>query len=117
MTAREKIKRVGILFSGGPAPAANAVISAATMSFLNEGIEVYGFLDGYQHLSSFSHESPLQEGVHYLDFHINHVSGIRNRKAIILRTSRANPGKAVKSLADLGDSEKNASLLRAYGAL
>ena len=27
------IKRVGMLFSGGPAPAANAVISAAAMNF------------------------------------------------------------------------------------
>lgn len=117
MTARDQLKRVGILFSGGPAPAANAVISAATMSFLNEGIEVYGFFDGYQHLASFAHESPLQEGVHYLDFHINHVSGIRNRKAIFLRTSRANPGKSVKSLDDLADGEKNAGLLRAYNAL
>ena len=37
------IKRVGMLFSGGPAPAANAVISAAALSFLNSGIEIIGF--------------------------------------------------------------------------
>lgn len=117
MTARERIRRVGILFSGGPAPAANAVISAATMSFLNEGIEVYGFLEGYNYLSSFSPESPLQEGRHYIRLDINSVSGIRNRKAIILRTSRANPGKPVKSLADLADPERNAGLMRTYRAL
>jgi 6-phosphofructokinase 1 len=117
MTGKDSIRKVGILFSGGPAPAANAVISAATMSFLNEGIEVIGFLEGYHHLSSFSPESPLEEGRHYLRLKINDVSGIRNRKPIILKTSRANPGKPIKSLADLDDPEKNAGLMTIYHAL
>ena len=42
-----QIKRIGILFAGGPAPAANAVISTAANSFLRAGIEVYGILYGY----------------------------------------------------------------------
>ena len=50
------IKRVGMLFSGGPAPAANAVISAAALSFLNSGIEVVGFFDGYEDLEAYSAE-------------------------------------------------------------
>ena len=37
------IRRVGIIFSGGPAPAANAVISAAATSFLSAGVEVIGW--------------------------------------------------------------------------
>ena len=53
-TWRTDIRRVGMLFSGGPAPAANAVISAAALSFLNAGIEVIGFLDGYEDLERFS---------------------------------------------------------------
>jgi 6-phosphofructokinase 1 len=117
MTAKDRIKRVGLLFSGGPAPAANAVISAAAMSFLNDGIEVYGFLQGYRFLCSFSPDSPLVENEHYLRLGINDVSGIRNRKPILLKTSRANPGKPVSSIADLADPEKNSGLLAVYRAL
>ena len=40
------IRRVGIVFSGGPAPGANAVISAAASSFLEAGVEVYGIFHG-----------------------------------------------------------------------
>ena len=35
--SNQEIKRVGIIFSGGPAPAANAVTSAAAVSFLEDG--------------------------------------------------------------------------------
>jgi 6-phosphofructokinase 1 len=117
MTAKSRIRRVGILFSGGPAPAANAVISAATMSFLNEGIEVYGFLDGYHHLARCSSGSPLVEGRHYLNLTIDKVSHIRNRKPILLRTSRANPGRPIKTLNDLTDPERNGGLMATYRAL
>ena len=43
-------RRVAILFAGGPAPAANAVISAAAISFLRNGIEVVGIKYGYSGL-------------------------------------------------------------------
>ena len=33
-------RRVAILFAGGPAPGANAVISTAATSFMREGTEV-----------------------------------------------------------------------------
>ena len=111
------IKRVGMLFSGGPAPAANAVISAAAMNFLNCGIEVVGFLDGYEDLEQFSPEHPILENEHFLCLTLNDVSGIRNRKDIILRTSRANPGKGIASLEDLKDPAKNAKLMAVYQAL
>ena len=45
-----QIRRVGILFAGGPAPAANAVISTAASAFLRRDIEVFGILNGYAHL-------------------------------------------------------------------
>ena len=35
-------RRVAILFAGGPAPGANAVISTAATSFMREGTEVIG---------------------------------------------------------------------------
>ena len=111
------IKRVGMLFSGGPAPAANAVISAAALSLGNAGIDVYGFLDGYSNLERFTPDAPLVEGKHFLRLTRDVVSGIRNRTDIILRTSRANPGKAVTSLEDLRDPVKNAKLRAVFAAL
>jgi 6-phosphofructokinase len=111
------IKRVGMLFSGGPAPAANAVISAAAMNFLNCGVEVVGFMDGYEDLEQYSLERPLVENEHYLCLTIDDVSGIRNRKDIILRTSRANPGRGISSLDDLKDPAKNGKVMAVYRAL
>ena len=52
-------KRVAILFSGGPAPAANAVISTAAVSFLRAGIEVLGIKNGYSNLMQFGSDRPM----------------------------------------------------------
>lgn len=60
-----RIRRVGILFAGGPAPAANAVISTAASAFLRNNIEVFGMLNGYAHLVEFGPEHPMQEGRDY----------------------------------------------------
>jgi len=117
LSTNNDIKRIGILFSGGPAPAANAVISAATLGFVNSGIAVVGFFDGYEDLERYSADTPLIEGHDYLCLRRDDVSGIRNRKDIILRTSRANPGKAINSLEDLADPEKNSKLRAVYEAL
>jgi len=117
MSAETPIRRVGVLFSGGPSPAANAVISATAISFLNEGTQVIGFLDGYEDLERFSCEEPLTEGKDFLCMTRDLVSGIRSRKDIILRTSRANPGKPVNELCDLVDPEKNVKLRAVYDAL
>ena len=40
------VKKVAILFSGGPAPAANAVIGSAAACFQQAGVEVYGMKNG-----------------------------------------------------------------------
>ena len=56
------IKRVAILFAGGPAPAANAVISTAAASFRRQGIEVLGILHGYAHLVEYRDDHPMKEG-------------------------------------------------------
>ena len=65
MTRNTSIKHVGILFSGGPAPAANAVISAAALSFINAGVSVVGFFGGYENLQRYSADNPLVEGRDY----------------------------------------------------
>lgn len=113
-----QIKRVGILFSGGPAPAANAVICSAAMSFLDAGIEVVGFYDGYEHLQKFDAQSfPLVEGEHFHRFTLKETPGLRTVPGIYIRTARANPGKAIKKPADLADAEKTRPLRRVYDAL
>ncbi|MGE3777733.1 MAG: 6-phosphofructokinase, partial [Pirellulaceae bacterium] len=60
------IQRVAILFAGGPAPAANAVISTCGAAFAKRHIEVLGILNGYSKLIDYSPERPLQEGKDYL---------------------------------------------------
>ena len=60
------IRRVAILFAGGPAPAANAVISTAAASFRRHGIDVLGILHGYAHLIEFGDDHPLKEGRDYI---------------------------------------------------
>ena len=52
------IRRVAILFAGGPAPAANAVISTAAVSFLRNNIDVVGILNGYSHLVEYRARPP-----------------------------------------------------------
>ena len=112
------VRRVGIIFAGGPAPGANAVISAAAISFLDDGREVVGFRDGYQHLAAydpFSHR--LKRGAHYVEFGLGDVTGLRNSRGVILGTSRTNPGKAIEKVEDLDDPEKTEGLRNVYFAL
>jgi 6-phosphofructokinase 1 len=92
------------------------VISAAAVSLLNVGISVFGSRQ-LRGLERFTCDEPLVQGKDYLCLTRNLVSGIRTRKDIILRTSRANPGKDVRELSDLADSKKNSKLLAVYDAL
>ncbi len=112
------IRRVGIIFSGGPAPAANAVISAAATSFLSAGIEVVGFFHGYSHLVNYhpvTHR--LLPGRHYRILREDDVQGLRNQRGIILGTARTNPGKDVRAVAHLSDPARTAPLRHVYEAL
>jgi 6-phosphofructokinase 1 len=114
----DHIKRVGILFSGGPAPAANAVISAAASSFLEAGREVVGFLYGYSSLQDYHPTTrPLLPDVDYRVFTEKDVLGMRNARGICIGTARANPGSAIKGPADLLDAGKTARLATVYRAL
>jgi 6-phosphofructokinase 1 len=118
-TARSAdVRRVGILFSGGPAPAANAVISSAAISFLDDGREVLGFLSGYEHLQQYHpSQRPLKVNEHYRELKLPEITGLRNTQGVFLGTSRANPGKAITRPADLEDQEKTILLRNIYNAL
>ncbi len=111
------IRRVGILFAGGPAPGANAVISSAALAFVKAGIEVIGFLHGYSNLLNFDETSPLIEGEAYEVLNFSKIIGARNRRGIMIGTARANPGKQINKPEDLDDAEKSEPLRRTYNAL
>ena len=116
--AESSIRRVGIVFAGGPAPGANSVIAAATMAFRRNGREVVGFMNGYSGLQDYDAEQrPLVEGTDYFVFQDHHLRGLRNARGILVGTSRANPGKAVRSRADLADPVKTAPLSRVHRGL
>ena len=111
------IKKVAILFSGGPAPTANAVIGSAALCFARAGIEVYGMKNGYTSLVNYQAGQAWEEGKHYirLDKHIS--EGLRTSRGIIIGTARVNPGKMLKTPPDLRDPEKTAPLMTVYQAL
>ena len=114
----DHIRRVGIVFSGGPAPAANAVISSAAISFLEDDragdrllsrlLEPAGLPPGH---------APAAARRALPDLHREDLSGLRNSRGIVIGTARANPGKGIEKPADLDDPEKTARLRNVYNAL
>lgn len=111
------IKRVAILFAGGPAPAANAVISTAAFSFLEEGSQVFGIKHGYSRLAEYTAAGPLQESVDYVRFTQDMLTHARSSRGIMIGTARTNPGKHVNSPSHLDDPELVAPLRRVYEGL
>lgn len=111
------IKRVAILFAGGPAPAANAVISTAAFSFLEEGAQVFGIKHGYSRLADYTAANPLQEGTDYIRFDHEKLTNARTSRGIMIGTARTNPGKHISSPEHLKDAELVAPLRRVYEGL
>jgi 6-phosphofructokinase len=111
------IKRVAILFAGGPAPAANAVISTAAASFRKNGIDVIGIMHGYAHLVEYRDDNPMVEGRDYVVLDQSNLKRTRNTRGILIGTSRTNPGKDVSKPAHLADPERTAQLRTVHRAL
>jgi ATP-dependent phosphofructokinase / diphosphate-dependent phosphofructokinase len=114
----DHIRRVAIVFSGGPAPAANAVISAAATSFMEDGREVVGFFHGYSNLQDYhpvTHR--LLPDEHYRIFTERDVNGLRNSRGIVIGTARANPGKGIERPEHLTDPERTERLRNVYNAM
>jgi len=110
-------KKVAILFSGGPAPAANAVISAAAASFLRSGVEVIGIKHGYSALSEFDGSTPLEEGKDYIYLTHRVLGRTRNSQGIMIGTARTNPGKFIGAPSDIDDSDKIAPMRNVVAGL
>lgn len=111
------IRKVALLFSGGPAPAANAVISTCAISCINNGVDVIGIKHGYSSLIDYSADHPLQEGRDFITLNELMLRRTRSKQGIIIGTARTNPGKFVKSASDISDPEKVAPLRRTYEGL
>lgn len=113
------IRRAAILFAGGPAPAANAVISAAADSFMRRGIEVVGILHGYSRLLKFSPDCALNEGhgKDYVKLTPRMMRRVRSSQGILIGTARTNPGKHVSHPSHLEDPERTKPLRTVYDAL
>src|SRR5690348_11720566 len=110
-------RRAAILFAGGPAPAANAVISAAAVSFLRDNIEVVGVRHGYSQLLQYGPSRPLVEGQDYVMIDHAQLRRTRNTQGILIGTARANPGKLVSHPSHFNDPERVAPLKTVYEAL
>jgi 6-phosphofructokinase len=112
-----EFRRVAVLFAGGPAPAANAVISTCAAAFNRHGIPVLGILHGYSNLIKFSYEQPLREGHDYVMLDQRILKRTRNSQGILIGTARTNPGKEVSHPSHLDDQERVAPLRRVYEGL
>jgi 6-phosphofructokinase 1 len=115
--AAHHFRRVAILFAGGPAPGANAVISTAATSFMREGTEVVGMKHGYSSLAEFSPAKPLAEGRDYIKITPEFLKRTRSGQGIMLGTARTNPGKHVSHPSHLEDPERVGPLKNAYEGL
>ena len=73
-----KIKKIGVLTSGGDAPGMNAAIRAVTRTAIYNGLEVIGIHQGYQGMINSDFEPLLA----------NSVSDIIQRGGTILKTAR-----------------------------
>lgn len=56
--------RLGILVGGGPASGINSAISASTIEAHRQGLEVYGFYDGFEHLIAGRTDMARPVGIH-----------------------------------------------------
>ncbi len=117
LTPKHSFRRVAILFSGGPAPAANAVISTAAAAFAKAKIETVGIMNGYKNLVDYSSDKPLVEGEQWIRLDSKMLSRTRNSQGIMIGTARANPGKMISSPADLEDPTKTILMHNTYNAL
>ncbi len=115
--SKSPLKKVAMLFAGGPAPAANAVIGTAALAFLNDEIEVIGIKHGYSHLIDYDKSKPLVAGEAYINIGHHDLSHLRTSQGILIGTARTNPGKSVSAPEHLLDPERSAPLKRVYEAL
>lgn len=83
------MKRIGLITSGGDAPGMNACVRAVVKTALNHGVEVIGFIDGYEGL--------IEDKYRKLSF--GDVDNIVQRGGTILGTARCEEFKTAEGRA------------------
>jgi ATP-dependent phosphofructokinase / diphosphate-dependent phosphofructokinase len=115
--SQHNFRRVAILFAGGPAPAANAVISTAAVSFLRNDIQVLGILYGYSNLERYDPARPLEQGRDFMVIDHSALRRSRNSQGILIGTARTNPGLDISMPEHLLDADRCRPLQKVYEAL
>ena len=95
-----KIKRIGVLTSGGDAPGMNAAIRAVVRAAIFNGCEAYGIYDGYEGL--------IEGNMKRLESH--DVSNIIQRGGTILKTARSAEFRTVEGRAKAYEQMKQNGL-------
>jgi len=91
-----KIKRIGVLTSGGDAPGMNAAIRAVTRMAIYHGLEVYGIRSGYHGM--------INDQIKKMES--SHVSNIIQRGGTILKTARSAEFRTVEGRAQAFENIK-----------
>jgi len=97
---RKKIKRIGVLTSGGDAPGMNAAIRAVTRTAIYHKLEVVGIRRGYL---------GLMEG-DFVEMSLGSVGGILQRGGTILQTARSEKFKTEEGIEEAVSKLKEAGI-------
>ncbi len=100
--------KLGILHSGGPAPGGNQVLYAASLRAKDHGLPMLAFKQGYQHLMDKSPDEVLSKWT--LQVGREEIRYLRDQIPLVPGSSRANPGKAIRTPEDLKNPDKTAAL-------
>ncbi len=109
-------KKLAIIVGGGPAPGINAVIGAATIEAVNQGMEVVGIYDGFKWLAS----NKFVAERHSVRLEIKDVGRIHFAGGSILRTAREtllDESRLQKSTVVASNTEKVAMVLKHFAEL
>ncbi|MCG8404486.1 MAG: 6-phosphofructokinase [Phycisphaerales bacterium] len=111
-----KNPKLAIIVGGGPAPGINAVIGAATIEAVNEGLSVVGIYDGFKWLASDKFVSER----HTIDLTINDVARIHfvgGSRLRIDRTTLLDESRIQTSTVVQPDEEKVSCVLRNFAEI
>lgn len=96
--------RLGILHAGGPAPGGNQVLYASCLRAKDHGLPMVAFRQGYQHLMSDTPEEVEEDWSSVVGK--EEIRYLRDQVSLLVGSGRANPGRKIRCVADLGDPER-----------
>ena len=95
-----RIKKIGVLTSGGDAPGMNAAIRAVVRTAIYEGLEIMGILNGFQGLMD----------ANFMPLYAHSVGDIIQKGGTILKTARCEEFKTTKGRQKAYDNLKAAGI-------